>query len=721
MKISASLLAANATPSAFRHGRQWQFPSDALRGAVAAAALLAAGLTLGTSPARAQQEPEWLTTLRAKAKAGDADAMQQLAGNLRGQEAIDMYKRAAALGNEVAQYELGKDYMLGFIGLPVDGKEAVKYLTQASAKKVLAADVMLGEIYEEGKPGVPVNLAEALKWYQGAANQDAFEAQYRLGLMYLDGRGVKKDAVEGARWIQRSANNEYGMAKEKLVQILKADPTLNPRLAAASSPDFAALLAKAEKGDAQAQFEVGQAYLGGKGSPLLRDEAASLQWLRKSAAQNYAPAIFWVGLAYQDGNGVKMDDVEAAKWLRRAADLKLAGAQYALGWYYAGGRGMERNMDEAMKLFRAAAEQGDMNAAQSLGHFYYDGLDDKNLVEAEKWSQKAADAGNVPAMTDLGLVLIDKKDFDGARKWLGQASAKGDEAAKRKLNELPFLEKSAKEEGTATPYFDQAKALMQFRQDPTEALKKAVAVAETGTPEVRFALGMMLAGQGYPGIPPDRARGLALVESAAKDNWTGALWTYGGGLMGGLPDVKADPAAGTAMLAKAVAQADDNTTPPEIKYVIGAALLKGAPGVTADQAHGLKLIGAAADGDQPQALLEFARALVLGGPNIQADPPRGVAYFKRAAALNLPGAALNLGVIYERGIGGTKVDLKEAMTWYQESAKHGEAEGQAGVKRLEAAAAAPAAPTPAPAQKPAAAPAGGIPTDTGSPVSNQIR
>lgn len=700
MKILASSCAANATPSAFPRGFRFQFSRGAFRGAVAALALLGAGLALGTNPARAQ-EPDWLTELRAKAKAGDADAMQQLASHLRGQESVDLYKRSAALGNELAQYELGKNYMLGFGGVQADGKEAVKYLTQASAKKILAADVLLGEIYEEGKPGVPVNLAEALKWYRGAANQAAFEAQYRLGVMYLDGRGVKEDALEGARWIQRAANNEYGQAKEKLTQLLKADPTLNPRLAAATSPEFAALLAKAEKGDAQAQFEVGRKYLGGKNSPLLRDEPASLQWLRKAAAQNYAPAIFWVGLAYQDANGVKQDDAEAAKWLRRAADLKLADAQYAFGWYYVSGRGMERNMDEAMKLFQAAADQGDLDAAQSLGHFYRDGSVDKNPAEAEKWSQKAAEAGNVSAMTDLGLVLIDKKDFPGAKKWLAQASAKGDEAAKKKLSELPELEKSAREAGTATPYFNQAKALMQFRQDPTEALKKAVALAETGTPEVRFGLGMMLAGQGYPGVPPDRPRGLALVASAAKDNYTAALWTYGSGLMGGLPDVAADPAAGTAMLAKAVAQADDSQTEAEVKYAIGAALLKGGPGVTADPAHGLKLIGAAADNDNPQALLEFGRALVLGAPNIPADAPRGIAYFKRAAVLNLPGAALNLGVIYERGLGGTKADAKEAMTWYQQSAKRGEAEGQAGVKRLEAAAAAPAAPVPASTPSPA--------------------
>jgi TPR repeat protein len=713
MKILASLLAADATPSAFRHGFRFQFPSVTGRGAMAAA-LLAAGLALGTSPARAQAEPEWLTALRAKAKAGDADAMQQLAGNLRGQEAIDMYKRAAALGNEVAQYELGKDYSYGFGGVQADGQEAVKYLTQASARKILAADVLLGEIYEEGKPGVPVNLAEALKWYQGAANQDAFEAQYRLGMMYLDGRGVKKDAVEGARWIQRSARNEYGQAKEKLTQILEADPTLNTRLAAAGSPEFATLLAKAEKGDAQAQFDVGRQFLGGKGSPLQRDETASLQWLRKSAAQNHAPAIFWVGLAYQDGNGVTMDDAEAAKWLRRAADLKLADAQFALGWYYTTGRGLERNMDEAMKLFLAAAEQGDINAAQSLGHFYQDGSVDKNPAEAEKWSQKAADAGNVSAMTDLGLVLIDKKDFAGAKKWLAQAAAKGDGTARKKLDELPDLERSAAEKGTATQFLRQAQSLMYVKADPTEPLKKAIAIAETGTPEVRFVLGMMLAGQGYPGIPPDRPRGLALVASAAKDNYTAALWTYGSGLMGGLPDVTADPTAGTAMLAKAVAQADDSQTDPEIKYVIGATLLKGGPGVTADPAHGLKLIGAAADGDNPRALLEFARALVVGAPNIPADGPRGIAYFKRAAALNLPGAAFNLGVIYERGLGGTKADPKEALTWYQQSAAHGEAEGQTAVKRLEAAPAAAAA-TAAPA--PASAAAKGIPTSVGVPAS----
>jgi hypothetical protein len=49
------------------------------------------------------------------------------------------------------------------------------------------------------------------------------------------------------------------------------------------------------------------------------DEA--IFWLEKAASENYAPALFRLGLAYKTGRGVPTDHARAGEYFQRAADL----------------------------------------------------------------------------------------------------------------------------------------------------------------------------------------------------------------------------------------------------------------------------------------------------------------------------------------------------------------------------------------------------------------
>ena len=90
----------------------------------------------------------------------------------------------------------------------------------------------------------------------------------------------------------------------------------------------AALRGAAEKGDVQAQLNLGEMYRTGEGVAQDYKEAAA--WFRKAADQGLAQAQYDLGLMYHEGKGVAKDDKEAAAWFRKAADQGHADARAAL-------------------------------------------------------------------------------------------------------------------------------------------------------------------------------------------------------------------------------------------------------------------------------------------------------------------------------------------------------------------------------------------------------
>ena len=75
---------------------------------------------------------------------------------------------------------------------------------------------------------------------------------------------------------------------------------------------------KAEKGDAEAQFNLGQIYYEGKGVP--QDDSEAAKWYRKAAEKSHRVAQYNLGKCYQMGNGVNKSDAKARKWFSKAAD-----------------------------------------------------------------------------------------------------------------------------------------------------------------------------------------------------------------------------------------------------------------------------------------------------------------------------------------------------------------------------------------------------------------
>ena len=79
---------------------------------------------------------------------------------------------------------------------------------------------------------------------------------------------------------------------------------------------------------------------------------------------------YCLGNMYKNGKGVKQDYLEAIKWYRMAAKQGYGWAQYNLAHMYAHGEGVKQNLQEAAKWYLMAAEQGHGWAQCNLGNMY---------------------------------------------------------------------------------------------------------------------------------------------------------------------------------------------------------------------------------------------------------------------------------------------------------------------------------------------------------------
>ena len=139
----------------------------------------------------------------------------------------------------------------------------------------------------------------------------------------------------------------------------------------AQTPQINAWRTYAARGNAEAQFLLGIAYVNGEGVP--QDDAEAVRWFRLAAERGHPPAQFLLGLKYSSGEGIPKDDAEAVRWYRLAAEQGLAAAQSRLGTAYDFGEGVPEDNAEAVRWFRLAAEQGLAEAQFGLGFMYASG------------------------------------------------------------------------------------------------------------------------------------------------------------------------------------------------------------------------------------------------------------------------------------------------------------------------------------------------------------
>ena len=116
------------------------------------------------------------------------------------------------------------------------------------------------------------------------------------------------------------------------------------------------VIEKADSGNAEAQFQTGNAYA--KGAGITQDNPEAVRWWRRAAEQGHARAQNALALAYSHGPGAPRDQAEAARWYKAAAEQGLPEGLYNLGYVYEHGLGVAQNHARAAELYQKSAAQG---------------------------------------------------------------------------------------------------------------------------------------------------------------------------------------------------------------------------------------------------------------------------------------------------------------------------------------------------------------------------
>ena len=148
---------------------------------------------------------------------------------------VEAFKYAAANGNPLARWKLGKMYADGD-GVPHDDAKAFDYFSQIvqnydedddnrrDISVVSNAFVALGVYSLNGIPNSDVKPSpeRALEMFQYAAMSFGnADAQYNLARLFLDGaEGVPKDLRQGARWLSLAAEKNHCQAEALLGHML---------------------------------------------------------------------------------------------------------------------------------------------------------------------------------------------------------------------------------------------------------------------------------------------------------------------------------------------------------------------------------------------------------------------------------------------------------------------------------------------------------------------
>ena len=170
---------------------------------------------------------------------------------------------------------------------------------------------------------------------------------------------------------------------------------------------------------------------------IIRNEDISLDYrdraaekLEQVAERGDAYAQYRMGQLYRDGPLLIPDNHKAKHWLSQAAKQGLPEAQYALGKLLLSDDWEVRDPDEGIHWLKQAAENGSHFAAYRLGKEYLEGnAVNKDTSRAADWFTKSAEAGNQYAQYMLGkLYLMGQglpRDQAQATVWFSRSAAQG--------------------------------------------------------------------------------------------------------------------------------------------------------------------------------------------------------------------------------------------------------------------------------------------------------
>jgi uncharacterized protein len=549
---------------------------------------------------------------------------------------------------------------------------------------------ILASMFANCDGGLTRNPAEALRWAGTSADHDSAIGQYNLARLYDEGCGIAVDTNK---------------AKELFIKCSKE------------------LKKMAQKGDAEAQCDLGWLCDQGKGVQTNREEA--MKWYQKAAEQGHPRAQYYLGCAYTNGvGGLPSDKVKAFEFCARAAEQECAAAEFYVASAYESGDGpgeggasdhilatnwytkaaehgylaaqnrlgvlCVNSSDESLwtigfKWLSGAANQGDPDAQASLGSAYERGRGvETNRAEALKWYRKAAEQGNPGNQWLLGWKFYYGRgvetNFTEAVYWYRKAAEQGFVVAQR---DLGVMYQSGR--GVETNY--------------EEAVKWYRKAAEGGNMDAQNDIGVMCErGQGVETNCEEAVKwyrnaaeqGNAMAQSnlglmyeqgkGVKTNWEEAVRWYcesaehgnsvGQGCLGWMYDhgkgVETNYTEALKWYRKAAEQGNVNAQDNlGLMYQYGK-------GVETNNEEALMWYRKAIAGGSAAAQNDLGVMYALGN-GVETNCEEAVKWYRKAAEGGNVVAQDNLGFMYAHGK-GVETNYEEAVKWYRKAAEGGNVE-----------------------------------------------
>jgi localization factor PodJL len=198
-------------------------------------------------------------------------------------------------------------------------------LRAAAASGDPSAEFEVAARFAQGK-GVKQNFDQAAKWYQRAASRGHAPSQYRLGTLFERGLGVAEDPARARVWYKRAAEQGNVRAMHNLGVLAASRVSGTPDYATASHWFAEA----AEHGLADSQYNLAVLHESGLG--VKRDPAEALKWFTIAALGGDAQAARRRDEAARKVSPAERAEVQAlvAQWRAKPTD-KLVNDPHAAG------------------------------------------------------------------------------------------------------------------------------------------------------------------------------------------------------------------------------------------------------------------------------------------------------------------------------------------------------------------------------------------------------
>jgi uncharacterized protein len=243
-----------------------------------------------------------------------------------------------------------------------DARAAWKARDYAKAVQLLDAPdtaakpdaIYLKAMMAETGRGAAQSHTEAARLYREAMDKGSRDATAASGRYRITGLGgVEKDEAQGIFLIRKAAEAGSTAAMTLLgdFALSGTGQDADPRTAA-----FWYQRASAEK-DPLGYLGLARLYDAGAAG-LVKDESRASSLVMEAAKLGEPLAMNEMGLRYQQGRGMAMDNVAAVGWFSMAAQHDLAAAMVNLGNCYETGNGCLPDADRAGSNYALAAKQG---------------------------------------------------------------------------------------------------------------------------------------------------------------------------------------------------------------------------------------------------------------------------------------------------------------------------------------------------------------------------